>query len=63
MECLMTARLRIHIFIDNLGIEDLLRTCSNKTFLGDTTEYTMEPHREKTGFLPRRKQRRRSASR
>ena len=25
--------------------------------------YKIEPHREKTGFLPRRKQRRRSASR
>ena len=29
----------------------------------DQTNCLFEPHREKTGFLPRRKQRRRSASR
>ena len=36
----------------------------NKAYLNKTSQkLSNEPHREKTGFLPRRKQRRRSASR
>ena len=35
--------------------------CKNINYIGATS--INEPHREKTGFLPRRKQRRRSASR
>ena len=32
-------------------------------FLSPIIDVPFEPHRQKTGFLPRRKQRRRSASR
>ena len=40
----------------NTGLED-------RKILFDSQGLEIEPHREKTGFLPRRKQRRRSASR
>ena len=39
------------------------RLCKMFVFSVVCEQFRFEPHREKTGFLPRRKQRRRSASR
>ena len=45
------------------GIKNTYLMISDHCFASVFHIETYEPHREKTGFLPRRKQRRRSASR
>ena len=49
----------ISIFITKIKIKE----CNINKLLDEFKHSLFEPHREKTGFLPRRKQRRRSASR
>ena len=49
------------VFIFLVKIESQNKEIGILTFV--SLSKTNEPHREKTGFLPRRKQRRRSASR
>ena len=59
MVCTVTAIL--HKTLNDYNIDSL---CLNHGNLAIHVIITLnEPHREKTGFLPRRKQRRRSASR
>ena len=57
------------LFLSDPGIEDFacllyyVQLFFTPTCLHTLSAFLNEPHREKTGFLPRRKQRRRSASR
>ena len=45
-----------------MAVISKIATLKDKTQKSDYVSYLNEPHREKTGFLPMRKQRRRSAS-